>query len=203
MGFLLTSHRLSAKIKWQIAILLLTSGKRKATTIKAEKIAIGSDHAGFELKEAIKQFLLSSNCEAIDVGAYSTESVDYPDYASKIGDMVSHGKVAKAILICATGIGMSIAVNRFPRVRGALCDNTFTASLSRQHNDANVLVLGARITAKDLAQEIVKVWLDTPFSGGRHSRRIDKIEKLNPLTPPSPSLGREAYVRGPKEIPKR
>ncbi|MBI4595440.1 MAG: ribose 5-phosphate isomerase B [Candidatus Tectomicrobia bacterium] len=141
-------------------------------------VALGADHAGFELKETIKELLISLNYHVIDIGTWSSESVDYPDYAFQVGDLVSRGKAEKGILICGTGIGMSIAVNRFPGVRGALCDQTFTAVLSRQHNDSNVLTLGARVTAKELALEIVKIWLETPFSGGRHSRRVNKIDQF-------------------------
>jgi len=139
-------------------------------------IAIGCDHAAVGLKESIKQFLRKRGLPVVDVGTHGEASVDYPDFGAKVAAMVSSGKAARGILICGTGIGMSMVANRFPRVRAALCSETYSAAMSRRHNDANVLALGARVIGEGLALDIVSVWLDTPFEGGRHQKRIDKIE---------------------------
>jgi ribose 5-phosphate isomerase B len=142
------------------------------------KIAIGSDHAGFGLKEEVRGLLKGGNFEVIDCGTDNTASVDYPDYGEKVSRMVSAGEVDRGILICGTGIGMSMVANKFPNVRAALCNDLFCARMSRLHNDANILVLGGRIIGKDLAAEIVRTWLDTPFEGDRHMRRLQKIKKI-------------------------
>jgi ribose 5-phosphate isomerase B len=142
------------------------------------KIALGSDHAGFELKEDLRAYLAGLNIDALDLGAYSQEAVDYPDVASRVAEKVVRGEVEKGLLICGTGIGMSIVANRFPGVRAALCHDSFTARVSREHNDANILVLGGRMIGKGLARELLKVWLETEFQGGRHQRRLDKITAL-------------------------
>lgn len=139
------------------------------------KIAIGSDHAGFELKNEIISLLSSIGFECIDFGTNSPESVDYPDFGEKVSEAVSSGEMEKGILICGTGIGMSIVANKFPRIRASLCNDLFTAKMSRLHNDANILVLGGRIVGKDLAKEIVKTWVNTPFEGERHHKRLKKI----------------------------
>ena len=142
------------------------------------KIAIGSDHAGFGLKEEVRGLLSAGNLEVIDCGTDNTSSVDYPDFGEKASRMVSTGQVDRGILICGTGIGMSMVANKFPNVRAALCNDLFSAKMSRLHNDANVLVLGGRVIGKDLAAEIVRTWLDTPFEGDRHMRRLQKIKKI-------------------------
>lgn len=142
------------------------------------KLAIGSDHAGFGLKEEIIAQLRSLAIDFLDCGTSSTESVDYPDFGEKVSELVSSGRVERGILICGTGIGMSMVANKFPNVRASLCNDLFTAKMSRSHNDANVLVLGGRIIGKDLAMEIVKVWLTTPFEGARHLNRIRKIKAI-------------------------
>jgi ribose 5-phosphate isomerase B len=142
------------------------------------KIVIGSDHGGFELKEDLKNRLAEQKVEVLDLGTHSESSVDYPDIGSAVAERVSSGEFARGILICGTGIGMSIVANRFPGVRAALCHDLFTARLSREHNDSNLLVLGGRTTGKGLAQEILAVWLDTGFQGGRHERRLEKIHQL-------------------------
>jgi ribose 5-phosphate isomerase B len=139
------------------------------------KIAIGSDHAGFELKEIISQLLKEMGHEVIDMGTASNSSVDYPDFAETVSKAVSEGSVDRGILICGTGIGMSIVANKFKNVRAALCNDLFTAKMSRLHNDANVLAIGGRIVGKDLAKEIVNIWINTPFEGGRHLKRLEKI----------------------------
>jgi len=142
------------------------------------KIAIGCDHAGFGLKEDIVGLLRSLNMDVVDCGTHTTESVDYPDFGKKVSSLVSSGDVPRGILICGTGIGMSMVANKFPHVRASLCNDLFTAKMSRMHNDANVLVLGGRIIGKDLAVEIVKAWLTTLFEGNRHLKRLAKIRKI-------------------------
>jgi ribose 5-phosphate isomerase B len=138
-------------------------------------IAIGCDHAGFELKKEIISLLDDLHIECIDYGTEGPQSVDYPDFGEKVSEAVSSGKLDKGILICGTGIGMSIVANKFPNVRASLCNELFTAKMSRLHNDANILVLGGRIVGKDLAKEIVRIWVSTPFEGERHCARLKKI----------------------------
>jgi ribose 5-phosphate isomerase B len=142
------------------------------------KIAIGSDHAGFGLKEEVLTLLKGSRHEIVDCGTNTTASVDYPDFGEKVSRMVSAGEADRGILICGTGIGMSMVANKFPNVRAALCNDLFSAKMSRLHNDANVLVLGGRIIGRDLAAEIVRTWLDTAFEGERHMRRLQKIKNI-------------------------
>ena len=143
-----------------------------------DKIAIGSDHAGFGLKEDVLGLLKSLNVDIVDCGTNTTESVDYPDYGARVSELVSSGEVKRGILICGTGLGMSMVANKYPQVRAALCNDLFSAKMSRMHNDANILVLGGRVIGKDLAAEIVKVWLTTPFEGERHLKRLQKIKKI-------------------------
>ena len=143
-----------------------------------ERIAIGSDHAGFRLKEFVKKLLKEKGFEVIDVGTHSEERCHYPIYAQKVSQMVSSGEVKRGILVCGSGIGMSIVANKFKGVRAALCHNIYSAKFSRLHNDSNVLCLGGRITGEDLTREIVEVWLNTPFEGGRHSERLQIIEEI-------------------------
>ena len=142
------------------------------------KIVIASDHAGYYLKEKIKDFLQKENHDVIDVGCFSTESVDYPEFGAKAIEKILNKEAEYGILICGTGIGMSIIANRFPGIRAALCHEPFSAKMARLHNNANVLVLGGRIIGDGIAIEIVKTFLKTPFEGGRHQRRINLIEKL-------------------------
>jgi ribose 5-phosphate isomerase B len=142
------------------------------------KIAIASDHAGFELKEKIKKFLESLNYEYKDFGTNSNESVDYPDYALKVAEKVSKKEYDRGILICGSGIGMSMAANKVPGIRAALCYNVGIAKLSREHNDSNVLTMGSRMTDEKTVKDIVRVWLTTEFLGERHSRRVKKIEEI-------------------------
>jgi ribose 5-phosphate isomerase B len=135
-------------------------------------IVLGSDHGGFALKKEIAQFLVQSGHEVKDVGCHSEDSVDYPDFADKVCAEVIEGRALRGILVCGTGIGMSIAANRYRSIRAALCHESFTARMSREHNDANVLCLGDRVLGVALALDIVKIWLETEFVGGRHLRRI-------------------------------
>jgi ribose 5-phosphate isomerase B len=141
-------------------------------------IAIGCDHAGVELKKEIISLLHDLHIECIDYGTNGTESVDYPDFGEKVSEAVSSGKIEKGLLICGTGIGMSIVANKFHGVRASLCNGIFTARMSRLHNDANVLVLGGRVIGKDLAKEIVRTWVSTPFEGERHAKRLRKISLI-------------------------
>jgi ribose 5-phosphate isomerase B len=147
-------------------------------TMAADKIIIGSDHAGFLLKEALKPYLEGIGFLVTDVGTTSEDSVDYPDFGKKVAGAVSTGRFTRGIMICGSGIGMSIVANRFFGVRGALCLDSETARLSRLHNDSNVLVLAGRKTDPEIAKNILQVWLETPFEGGRHQKRLDKIVKL-------------------------
>jgi ribose 5-phosphate isomerase B len=141
-------------------------------------IGLACDHGGFELKEELKSFLKTTGLETADLGTFCEESVDYPDYGIPVAERVSRKELEKGILICGTGIGMSIVANKFPGVRAALVNDLYSARCSREHNDSNILVIGGRIVGKDLAKEIVKVWLNTPFEGGRHGRRLEKIRAL-------------------------
>lgn len=142
-------------------------------------IVIGCDHAAVALKEIVKAYLTDkADVEVKDIGTFTTDSVDYPDYAIQVARSVSDGTYERGILICGTGIGMSMAANRFPGVRAALCNDLFAARLSRQHNNANILVMGGRVIGDVLAVEILKTWLETPFEGGRHQARLDKFDQV-------------------------
>ncbi|MBW1983213.1 MAG: ribose 5-phosphate isomerase B [Deltaproteobacteria bacterium] len=142
-------------------------------------IVIGSDHAGYALKEKVKSFVSERGVEVEDIGTFSEDSVDYPDFGIKVASSVSDGSFERGILICGSGLGMSMVANRFQNVRAALCNDLFSAIMSRRHNDSNVLVLGGRVVGETLAQEIVKAWLETPFDGGRHQSRIEKFNMIN------------------------
>jgi ribose 5-phosphate isomerase B len=142
-------------------------------------LVIGSDHAAYDLKEKIKAFLVEQSIDVEDVGCFSENSVDYPDYGIKVASLVSSGKFSRGILLCGTGIGMSMVANKFSHVRAALCSDLFSAIMSRRHNDSNILVLGGRVIGDVLALEIVRVWLETPFEGGRHLRRLAKFDRLD------------------------
>jgi len=142
------------------------------------KIALGSDHAGFPLKEKIKEFLEKEGYEVIDLGTNSPNSTHYPIFAKAVAQSVISGEAQRGILICGTGIGMSITANKFPGIRAALCTNEYMARMSRLHNDSNVLCLGERVLGVELALSIVKVWLETPFEGGRHLKRVELISGL-------------------------
>jgi len=141
-------------------------------------VAIGSDHAGFELKEALKPYLLEWGYGVIDVGTDSTTAVDYPDFAQAVAEKVSAGEAWRGIVADAAGIGSAIAANKVPGARAALCYDKASARNSREHNDANVLTLGARMIPVELAREIVFLWLETPFAAGRHQKRIEKITAM-------------------------
>jgi len=141
----------------------------------AEKIPIGSDHAGYELKRDLVEYLRELGYEPEDMGTEGTEAVDYPDIAGEVAGAVSRGERKRGVLICGTGIGMSIAANKFPGVRAALAMDEHLAEISRRHNDANILTLGGRVHQPEQARKILKIWLETGFDGGRHARRVGKI----------------------------
>ncbi|MBS3731305.1 MAG: ribose 5-phosphate isomerase B [Desulfobacterales bacterium] len=138
-------------------------------------VVLGCDHAGYELKETIKGYLDTLGCEVADFGTHSEASVDYPDFGSRVARSIDKGEYDRAILICGTGLGMSMVANRFAGVRGALCNDLFSAIMSRRHNDANILIMGGRVIGSELAREIVRTWLETPFEGGRHHQRLEKF----------------------------
>lgn len=142
------------------------------------KVAIGSDHGGFKLKQAVMKRLDELNIEYKDFGVYENESVDYPDYARPVSESVVAGEFDRGILLCGTGIGMSIAANKIKGVRCALVHDNFTAKLTRQHNNTNVLAMGERVIGEGLALMIVETWLSTEFEGGRHERRLEKVKGL-------------------------
>jgi ribose 5-phosphate isomerase B len=142
------------------------------------RIIIGSDHAGFALKESVKGALSAEGFRVFDAGTHRDDSVDYPDYGVIVAERVSAGEFERGILICGSGVGMAIVANKFPGIRAALCLDEETARLSRQHNDSNILVLAGRKTEAAAGGRIIKTWLETPFEGGRHQKRLDKIREL-------------------------
>ncbi|UOB20305.1 ribose 5-phosphate isomerase B [Macrococcus armenti] len=142
------------------------------------KVAIACDHGGFQYKEKIVELLTSQNIEYVDFGPKDESSVDYPDYAKPVAESVASGECDRGILICGTGIGMSIAANKVPGIRCALVHDVFTAQVTREHNNSNVLAMGQRVIGEGLMLLIVKTWLNAEFEGGRHQRRIDKVAAL-------------------------
>ena len=143
------------------------------------KIVVGSDHAAYELKEAIKEKLIGEGHEVIDVGCDSTESVDYPKYGHAVGRAVASGEAERGIAVCGSGIGISIACNKVPGIRAALCTSVEMAEMCRRHNNANVVCMGARMISQELAFDIIDKWMTTEFEGGKHLRRINEIEDLD------------------------
>jgi ribose 5-phosphate isomerase B len=143
----------------------------------AEVIPIGSDHAGYQLKERLVEELKALGYEPLDLGTHSSESTDYPDYAHKVASEVEQRQAERGVLLCGTGLGMSYAANRHRGVRAAVAWSPEIAKLAREHNDANVLILPSRFVSEDQGVEILKTWLDTRFAGGRHSRRVEKIDQ--------------------------
>ncbi len=144
-------------------------------------LIIGCDHAAFSLKEKLKDFLISKSISVHDAGTNSEDSVNYPEFGIKVASGISAKKFERGILLCGTGLGMSMVANRFPHVRAALCSDVFSAIMSRQHNNSNILVIGARVTGDILAEAILNAWLDTPFEGGRHQLRLDQFDNVNDL----------------------
>lgn len=151
-------------------------------------VAVASDHAGFALKTLLADELRSQGLEVLDLGTSSSESVDYPDFGTALAEAVADGRAARGLVVCGTGIGISIAVNRNPAVRAALCHDATSARLSREHNDANVLALGARLVGEEVALDCLRVFLATAFAGGRHQRRVDKLGR-HPKRVDKPSPG--------------
>jgi ribose 5-phosphate isomerase B len=141
----------------------------------SETIAIASDHAGFELKETLKAELVRKGLSVLDLGTDGPQSVDYPDFAAALAEAMRDGRADRGVLVCGTGIGISIAANRHRNLRAALCHDSVSARFARQHNDANVLVLGARLIGVEVAKDCLEVFLKTPFEGGRHQRRVEKL----------------------------
>jgi ribose 5-phosphate isomerase B len=139
---------------------------------------IASDHGGLDLKEAVKEFLRKAGIECRDLGTFNNDSVDYPDFGEKVAREVAEGRAEKGILVCGTGIGMSIVANKFPRVRAALIHDEFTARMAKEHNDANIVVLGGRVLNPEKACRLVEIWLTAEFEGGRHQKRLDKIREI-------------------------
>jgi ribose 5-phosphate isomerase B len=152
-------------------------------------IAIGADHGGLELKEALVAELRTRGEQVVDVGTDGPASVDYPDFGRAVAERVSTGEVARGILICTNGIGMSIVANKFPGVRAALVGDATAARMAREHNDANVLVLGGGMLGKFHARELLRLFLETPFAGGRHQRRVDKIADIERALGLAPARG--------------
>ena len=142
------------------------------------KIAIGCDHGGICLKATVIDVLEQRGIEYVDLGTYDESSVDYPDYGEKVANAVSAGEVDKGVILCGTGIGISIAANKVKGVRAAVCHNVFTATMAAEHNNANILAMGGRIVSPELAREMLEAWLDTPFGGGRHANRVAKISAI-------------------------
>jgi ribose 5-phosphate isomerase B len=144
----------------------------------SRSIIIGCDHAALRLKEILKSALQEKGYEVVDVGTHSEASMDYPDTGKAVSRKVSSGKFKRGVLLCGTGLGMSMVANKFPHVRAALCNDLFSAAMSRRHNDANILVMGGRVIGDILALEILSTWLETPFEGGRHQKRLDLFDQI-------------------------
>jgi ribose 5-phosphate isomerase B len=142
------------------------------------RIAIASDHAGFALKEILRRELEAGGFEVDDLGTYAEESVDYPDFAEAVAMAIKNGKAERGVLVCGTGIGIAMAANRFSWVRAGVCQDATSARLTRAHNDANVIAMGARLIGTETAKDCLKVFLETPYEGGRHARRVDKLSGL-------------------------
>jgi ribose 5-phosphate isomerase B len=139
------------------------------------RIAIGTDHRGFAIRSKVVDLVRQLGHEAIDTGTFSPDSVDYPDIAAEVARKISHGEADRGILVCGTGLGMCIAANKFPGVRAAPCHDDLTAEMSRRHNDSNILCLSADLLGERLIDHMIEIWLNTPFEGGRHARRVEKI----------------------------
>lgn len=151
----------------------------RSDRLESMRIAVGSDHAGFEIKDRLAQRLKEQGHEVEDLGCEGPESVDYPEYGAAVGRAVAEGRCDRGMLVCGTGVGIGMAANKVPGVRAAVVHDRFTATMSREHNDANVLCLGARVLDPDHALELAEHWLDVEFAGGRHARRVGKIDALD------------------------
>ena len=144
-------------------------------------IIMGCDHAAYQLKEKVKAYLIKKGITVEDGGTHSEDSVDYPDFGINVALQVSSGHFNRGILICGTGLGMSMVANKFPHIRAALCNDLFSAEMSRRHNDSNILVLGGRVIGEALALAVVQKWIETPFDGGRHQKRLEKFDDIREL----------------------
>lgn len=153
------------------------------------RLAVGSDHAGYHLKQEVLSWLKELGHETADMGAASADSVDYPDFALKVCEAVTGGQANFGILVCGTGLGMSITANKVPGIRAVTCSDTFSARCSREHNDANVLCLGERVVGSGVARDVVETWLSASFQGGRHQKRVDKISAVERKYTSQPSGG--------------
>jgi ribose 5-phosphate isomerase B len=147
-------------------------------TSNRQRIIIGCDHAAFRLKETLKTAMEAQGIAVTDVGTHNETSMDYPDTGKKVAEKISSGEYERGILICGTGLGMSMVANKYPHVRAALCNDLFSAAMSRRHNNANILVMGGRVIGDILALEILRTWLETPFEAGRHQRRLDMFDSI-------------------------
>ena len=156
----------------------MVPGQEKKMNNSEDTIIIGCDHAGYPLKKKVKSYLQNKGFNVEDAGTNGLESVNYTDFGKKVASSVSKGQHKRGILICGTGLGMSILANRYNNVRAALCSEGFSAEMSRRHNDSNILVLGGRVIGESLGVDLVKIWVETPFDGGRHKERIDQFENL-------------------------
>ncbi len=143
------------------------------------KIAVGADHAGFELKEKVREYLANRGYEVEDLGTTSADPVDYPDFAERVANQVAAKQATYGVLVCGTGLGMELAANKVPGIRATPCNDTLSARLAREHNNANVLTMGGRLIDEATARKIVDTWLATPFAGGRHERRVEKIASID------------------------
>ena len=143
------------------------------------RIAVGSDHAGLALKERVREYLLRRGCEVEDQGTHSEQPVDYPDFAEKVAERVASGQATFGVVVCATGAATAMAANKVPGIRAAACNDTITARSAREHNNANVLTLGGRILGPAAAEKVLDTWLTTPYAGGRHQKRLDKIAAID------------------------
>jgi ribose 5-phosphate isomerase B len=150
----------------------------KEDEMNKSNIIIGCDHGAYQLKDILKNQLVKNGINVEDVGVFGPASVDYPEIGMQVASLVSKGKYPRGILLCGTGLGMSMVANRYPHVRAALCNDLFSAILSRRHNDANILVMGGRVVGDVLALEILKVWLETPYEGDRHQKRLKLFDKI-------------------------
>jgi ribose 5-phosphate isomerase B len=166
------------RISMRIAEAAPEAASRTAASNRGRTVAIGADHGGFELKEQLKNFLREWGYVPLDQGTHSAEAVDYPDFAEAVANAVARGDAWRGVVLDSAGIGSAIAANKVPGARAALCYDRATARNSREHNDANVLSLGARMISAEAAREILAAWLETPFGGGRHQRRVDKIRAI-------------------------
>ncbi|GAA5422102.1 ribose 5-phosphate isomerase B [Tetragenococcus halophilus] len=142
------------------------------------KLAIGSDHVGWELKQEISDYIQSLGHETVDFGAYSSERTDYPKYGKKVAEEVASGQFDGGVLICGTGVGISISANKVKGIRAVVCSEPYTAKLSKQHNNTNIVAFGSRVVGVDLAKMIVKEWLEASYEGGRHAKRVDMIDEI-------------------------